>query len=320
MNFDNCLILVTGGAGSVGGNLVKRLAQEEAKVIVLDDLSSGFEDNVPDDENVQFIRGSITDDSILKQIFSRPLNYIFHLAALFANQNSIEHPQKDLETNARGTLKLLEHSMRLKTLRRFVHISSSCVYGHTDGIISEETPFNPDTPYAISKLASEQYVTFYYKYHELPVTTLRYFNVYGPGEHPGKYRNVIPNFFKWALDGTPLPITGTGNETRTFTFVTDVIDGTIKAALYDNAIGVFFNISSDNEIKIIDIADKINRLTENQAGVRYTERRKWDSIKRRFASYEKAKRILGYQPQVNIDEGLKQTYAWFLELKARGEI
>jgi nucleoside-diphosphate-sugar epimerase len=154
----------------------------------------------------------------------------------------------------------------------------------------------------------------------LPVTTLRYFNVYGPGERPGKYRNVIPNFFKWAMDGIPLPITGTGSETRTFTFVTDVIDATLRAALNEDAIGECFNISSDNEIQIIDLADKINNLTGNKAVIRYAERRKWDSIKRRSASYEKAKRILGYQPWVNIDEGLKLTYDWFLELKAKGKL
>jgi len=320
MLFDNALILVTGGAGSIGGNLVEALIAQNADVIILDNLSSGYEDNIPKADKIQFIKGTIVDDAILNHVFSQPISYIFHLAALFANQNSIEHPLKDLEANAMGTLKLLEYSTRLKTLRRFVNISSSCVYGHTDGVISEGTPLNPDTPYAISKVASEQYVNFYYKYHELPVTTLRYFNVYGPGEHPGKYRNVIPNFFKWAMNGMPLPITGTGNETRTFTFVTDVIDATLRTALNEDVVGECFNISSDGEIQIIDLANKINSLTGNRAGVRYAERRKWDSVKRRSASYEKAKRILGYQPQVSIDDGLKQTYTWFLELKAEGKI
>lgn len=319
MRFDNSLVLVTGGAGAIGSNLVEALISQNADVIILDDLSSGYEDNIPKTDRVQFIKGNIVDNAILNHVFSQPISYIFHLAALFANQNSVEHPLKDLETNAIGTLKLLEYSTRLKSLRRFVHISSSCVYGHTDGVISEDTPLNPDTPYAISKVASEHYVTFYCKYYELPVTTLRYFNVYGPGEHPGKYRNVIPNFFKWAMDGMPLPITGTGNETRTFTFVTDVTDATLRAALNEYAIRECFNISSDSEIQIIDLANKINNLTGNKAGVRYVERRKWDFVKKRTAIYEKAKRILGYQPTIDIDEGLKRTYAWFLQVRAQGK-
>jgi len=315
MTFKNSLILVTGGAGSIGCNLVRRLHQEEAKIIVVDDLSSGFEDNIAGIPDVRLVKASITNDNILADVFNQPINYIFHLAASFANQKSIEYPLDDLDTNIVGTLKLLQRSTKLKELRRFVHISSSCVYGHTDGVISEETPPAPDTPYAISKLASEHYARFFYDYYELPLVILRYFNSYGPGEHPGKYRNVIPNFFNQAIEGFPLPITGTGEETRTFTFVSDVVDGTIKAALEENAIGECFNISSDNETKIMDIAEKINALTGNKARVKFTDMRKWDLLLRRIASYDKATKILGYQPLVSLDEGLKLTYAWF---KQRG--
>ena len=320
MTFKNSLILVTGGAGSIGCNLVRRLHREEAKIIVLDDLSSGFEDNIAGIPDVRLVKASITNDNILVDLFNQPINYIFHLAASFANQRSVEYPLDDLDANIVGTLKLLQHSTKLKELRRFVHISSSCVYGHTDGVISEETPPAPDTPYAISKLASEHYARFFHGYYELPLVILRYFNSYGPGEHPGKYRNVIPNFFKLALEGSPLPVTGTGEETRTFTFVSDVVDGTINAALEEKAIGECFNISSDNEIRIKDLAQKINALTGNKAGVRFTQRRKWDSIRRRFASFNKAKEILGYQPRVNLDEGLRLTYAWFLELQKEGKL
>ena len=315
MTFKDSLILVTGGAGSIGCNLVRRLHQEEAKVIVVDELSSGFEENIAGIPHVRLVKACITNDNILVDVFNQPINYIFHLAANFANQKSIEYPLVDLDTNIIGTLKLLRHSTKLKELRRFVHISSSCVYGHTDGVISEETPLAPDTPYAISKLASEHYARFFYDYYKLPVVILRYFNSYGPGEHPGKYRNVIPNFFNQAIEGLPLPITGTGEETRTFTFVSDVVDGTIKAALEENAIGECFNISSDNETKIMDLAEKINALTGNKAKVKFTDRREWDLLLRRVASYDKATKILCYQPLVSLDEGLKLTYAWF---KQRG--
>lgn len=320
MIFKDDLILVTGGAGAIGCSLVQRLSQEGAKIIVLDDFSSGYEDNIAGIDNVQLIKSTIADENVLAKVFIQPITYLFHLAASFANQKSIEHPLADLDTNVVGTLRLLQHSMSLKELRKFVHVSSSCVYGHTDGVINEETPVAPDTPYAISKLASENYARFFGRYYALPVVILRYFNCYGPGEHPGEYRNVIPNFFKLAMEGKPLPITGTGEETRTFTFVSDVIDGTIKSALKEGAIGECFNISSDNEIDIKDLAEKINVLTGNKARMNFVKMRDWDMTRRRFASYDKAKNILDYKPVVNLDEGLKHTYKWLLDLQKQGKL
>jgi nucleoside-diphosphate-sugar epimerase len=320
MKFKNSLILVTGGAGGIGSNLVKRLHQEGAKIIVLDNLSSGSEDNIAGIPDIQLIREGITGDNILSEIFSKPLDYVFHLAASFANQKSIEYPLEDLETNIIGTLKLLQHSTKLKRLARFVFTSSSCIYGHSDGMTTEETTPAPGTPYAISKLAGENYARFFNNYYGLPVVILRYFNCFGPGEYPGEYRNVIPNFLKLAIEGQPLPITGTGEESRTFTFVGDVVDATLRAALTEIAIGECFNITSDNEIKIKDLAEKINALTGNKAGVRFTERRSWDQVSRRFASYAKAKKLLGYNPVVSLDEGLNHIYSWLLGLKRLGKL
>ena len=320
MNFENSLILVTGGAGSIGSNLVKRLHQEGAKIIVLDNLSSGSEDNIAGIPDIQLARESITSDDILSEIFSQPINYVFHLAASFANQKSIEHPLEDLEANIIGTLKLLQHSTKLKKLSRFIFTSSSCIYGHSGGMTTEETVPAPDTPYAVSKLAGENYARFFYNYNGLPVVILRYFNCYGPGEYPGMYRNVIPNFLKLAIEGQPLPITGTGEESRIFTYVSDVVDGTVRAALAEIAIGEYFNITSANEIKIKDLAEKINALTGNKAGVRYTEKRNWDSVSRRFASHGKAKKLLGYNPAVSLDKGLHSTYTWLLGLKKQDKI
>ncbi len=320
MKFDNKLVLVTGGAGSIGSNLVRRLVEEKAQVIVLDDLSSGFEDNIPLSSDIQIVIGSVTDDEVLKAVFSQPIDFIFHLAASFANQKSIETPLEDLETNITGTVKLLQHSIKLKKLPRFVYASSSCVYGHSEGVIIEETALAPYTPYAISKLTAERYVRFFHNYYALPITILRYFNTYGPGERPGKYRNVIPNFFRLAMEGLPLPLTGTGKETRTFTFVSDAISATINAALVEHAIGECFNIASDNESGIKDVAQKINALAGNKAGMKMEEKRKWDLVSRRVANHKKAKRILGYEPKINLDEGLERTYEWFLELSKQGKL
>jgi len=320
MSLENSLVLVTGGAGAIGSNLVKRLQQEGARIIVLDDLSSGFEDNIAGVPDTRLVKGSITSDDALTEVFSQPINYVFHLAASFANQKSVESPLEDLEANITGTLKLLEYSTKLRELSRFVFASSSCVYGDTAEVATEETVPAPDTPYAISKLAGENYARFFHKYHGLPVVILRYFNCYGPGERPGRYRNVIPNFLKLALEGHPLPVTGTGEESRIFTYVSDVVDGTVRSALTESALGECFNITSDNEIRIKDLAEKINALAGNKAGVGFTERRKWDTISRRFASYDKAKKLLGYSPKVSPDEGLSHTYTWLLELKKQNKL
>lgn len=316
-DFKNNLILVTGGAGAIGSNLVKKLHQEGARIIVIDDLSSGHKDNIAGIPNVQLVKESITNDKALLKVFSQPINYVFHLAASFANQRSIEDPLDDLKINVGGTLKLLQHSVKLKNLKRFIYTSSSCVYGNVDGIIREETSLAPDTPYAISKLAAEYYTLFFHKYYGLPVVILRYFNSYGPGEYPGKYRNVIPNFFKLAMKGFPLTITGSGEETRTFTFVSDIVEATLKATIEKKAVGECFDIGSGKEIKIKDMAKKINNLVENKAGIKFIKRRKWDSIFGRVPSCEKAKRIIDFQPGVNLDNGLKQTYEWFLSFKKR---
>ncbi len=314
-NFKNRTVLVTGGAGAIGSNLVKRLHKEEANIIVLDNLSSGREDSIAGIPDVQFMNGSITDDTVLEKIFSQPIDYVFHLAASFANQRSVEDPLRDLDVNGAGTIKLLQRSVKNGNIKRFVFSSSSCVYGNVDGIINENTAVHPETPYAISKLAAENYVVFFHKYHALKSTTLRYFNSYGPGEYPGKYRNVIPNFFDLAMSGLPLPIMGTGEETRNFTFVSDIVDATIKSAVEEGAVGECFNIGSNEEVRIKDLAKKINGLSGNKAGVNFTERRKWDTILKRILNYEKAKKLLDFNPKVGIEEGLKATYGWFLGSK-----
>lgn len=320
MNIKDALILVTGGAGGIGSNLVKKLSDMGAEVIVLDNLSCGHLENINAIPNVEFIQGDITDDKLLNEIYKKPINFVFHLAASFANERSIESPIDDLCTNVIGTIKLLQCSLKLKNFNRFVLVSSSCIYGNQEEVLLEQLVPQPETPYAISKLSSEYYGLFFYRYYGLPVTILRYFNSYGPGEYPGKYRNVIPNFFKISMEGKPLPITGTGEETRSFTYVSDIVEGTITSSLNTSAVGECINIGRDNEININDLSEKINKLTGNKSGIIYTNPRPWDSIKKRKASYSKAKKILEFNPQINIDDGLKMTYQWFSDLKGAGRL
>ena len=315
-------VLITGGAGCIGGNLTRALLQGEPEcVIVLDDLSASYEWNLPQDPRVRFVYGSVLDEEKMKRAFSFKPHYVFHLAAHFANQNSVDHAETDLLVNALGTLKTLEYAS-LVDVERFVFASSGCsVYGSQAPLPLKEdyVSLHLDTPYQINKLVGELYCNWYHDYYGLPVALARYFNVYGPGEVPGKYRNVIPNFIWRAMHGQPLAITGTGEETRDFTYVEDIVDGTLRMGVVSEAVGEAVNLASETETRVIDLAKWINELTGNDAGVVFKPRRDWDKVVRRRASIEKAGRILGYKPRTGIQAGLKRTYEWILENKARIE-
>lgn len=305
--------LITGGAGCIGSNLTAALAKAGAKkIIVLDDLSSSEEWNVPKLPGVEFIKGDVTDNAVLDKVFSAKPQYVLHLAALFANQNSVDHPERDLMVNGMGILKVLECS-RSNKVEKFVFASSGCsVYGSQAPLPLKEdyVSINLDTPYQITKLLGELYCNFFYNFYSLPVVRLRFFNVYGPGEIPGKYRNVIPNFIYKALHKQALPIMGTGKETRDFTFVEDIVDGVLRGGAIKEAVGEAINLASETETKVIYLADKINKALKNDKGVEFIERRNWDKITKRRASISKAKKVLGYNPKTNIEKGLTETITW----------
>jgi nucleoside-diphosphate-sugar epimerase len=306
-------VLITGGAGCIGSNLTKSLIKAKAaKIIVIDDLSAAERWNIPLAPNVLFIEGSVLDEEVLKRAFSTKLDFVLHLAAHFANQNSVDNPETDLEVNGLGTLKLLQYS-HLARVSKFVFASSGCsVYGSQAPLPLKEdyVSLHLDTPYQITKLLGELYCNFFHNYYGLPVAIARYFNVYGPGEIPGAYRNVIPNFMYWALHKISLPITGTGEETRDFTFVDDIVDGTLRLGVMPQAVGDAFNLASETETKIIDIANMVNEITGNPSGVTFKPRRDWDQITRRKASVEKARKILGYSPKMKIKDGILEVHQW----------
>ena len=254
-------ILVTGGAGAIGSNLTRALGELGAKlVMVLDDLSSASRWNVPSLANVLFVEGSILDEVELKRVFFEGPDLVFHLAALFANQNSIDHPETDLLVNGLGTLRLLQYA-QLAGVKRFIYASSGCsIYGSSAPLpLTEEfMSLHLSSPYQITKMLGELYGNFFQHHYNLAVVKARFFNSYGPGEVPGQYRNVIPNFIYLAMQGMPLPITGTGEETRDFTFVGDIVDGLLRAGYFESAIGQEFNLASGEETRIIELATMIN--------------------------------------------------------------
>ena len=305
-------VLVVGGAGAIGSNLVRALLERDAEVLVLDDMTSGYTWNLPSSHMLLLIKGDLLDETALKRVFSESPAVVFHLAAFFANQNSVDYPERDLMVNGLGTLRLLEYAA-LKGVERFVYTSSSSVYGDSPRLpIGEDgVSLQLSTPYQVTKLLGEMYGNFYRKQHGLPVVSVRLFNSYGPGEVPGQYRNVVPNFFYWAMSGQSLPITGSGDETRDFTFVGDVVDGLLACGVESNAVGEVMNLAGGREVAIIKLASLVLEITGSTSDIRHLPARKWDTKRRFLADTSKAQRTIGFAPATDFENGLAKTYEWF---------
>ena len=312
------VVLVTGGAGCIGSNLVKEFSEIGVKkVIILDNLSSAYKWNIPEGDNIMFVEGDIRDDEMLKRVFKENPEYVFHLAAHFANQNSVDNPETDLMVNGLGILKVLEYA-QITGIERFVFSSSGCgVYGLDSKMPFEEHDISIKlhSPYQITKLLGELYTNYFNNLYNLPIVNARFFNVFGPGEVPGKYRNVIPNFLYWSMQGEALPITGDGSETRDWTYVGDIVNGLIAMGIKEKAVGEAINLGSGTETRVVDMAKIINELTGNKKGIKFTERRNWDVKKRLLSSIDKAKDILAYKPKTDFKSGIEAVYKWFVDNK-----
>lgn len=314
--YEDKVVLVTGGAGCVGSNLCKKLIHLNAKkIIILDNLSSAYEWNIPKTSGISFVKGDILDDEMLKRAFKEKPDYVFHLAAHFANQNSVDNPETDLMINGIGTLKVLQYA-HIANVKRLVYSSSGCgVYGLESKMPFEEHDISISlhTPYQVTKLLGELYTNYFHNLYNLPIVNARFFNVFGPGEVPGKYRNVIPNFMHWSMNNLPLPITGDGSETRDWTYVDDIINGLLAMGIKEEAIGEAINLGSGKDQRVIDMANTVNSLTGNKSGIMYIERRDWDVKTKLLSSIDKAKKLLDYKPQTGFEDGLKKVHEWFVE-------
>lgn len=312
--FQDSSVLITGGMGAIGSALARKLLEIGVKSLtIIDDFSSSSPDvtlDIARDERVTHFRRSIVSDECLRHAFlDRSQDVVFHLAANFAHQSSLDHPVIDCEVNSLGTAKVLEYAHRSK-VKKFVFASSSCVYGNADSYAVENTNYHMDTPYAINKLHGEFLVDFYHHHHGMNTTTLRYFNSFGPGELPGRYRNVIPNFFALAIQKKPLPITGDEKTSRDFNFVGNTVQGTLLAAEKEVANGKTYNIGSGSEVTIVQLAELVNKIAKNSAGIEFKSPRSWDSIKNRCADISKTEKELGYRPVIDFETHLVETYNW----------
>jgi len=317
--------LVVGGAGFVGGNLVRELLDREAaRVLVVDNLLSAERENIPDDPRVEFIEGSIADDAVLGPLEDE-FDNVFHLATYHGNQSSIADPLADHEHNLITTLKLFERIKGFERLRKVVYAASGCTlaphtYGEAEAVEEDgPVPLDLDSPYQISKVVGEFYAVYYHHQHGLPTVRARFQNVYGPGEILGAgqwrgtpatvWRNVTPTFVYRALKGLPLQLDNEGRASRDFIYVGDIVDGLLRCAT-EGAAGDVYNLASGVETTIRELAERINELCGNEGGLELGPPRDWDRSGHRFGSTEKARRELGFEARVPLDEGLPTTVDW----------
>ncbi len=300
-------VVVTGGAGFIGSNLVEELAKEH-HVKVIDDLSTGHIENLDQIRGVEFIPGSITDLDLLREVFS-DVDWVFHQAALPSVPRSIEDPISSNRVNVDGTLNVLV-AARDCGADKVVYASSSSVYGDTPTLPKQEDmTSNPKSPYAITKLAGEYYCRIFSDIYGLKTVSLRYFNVFGPRQDPrSQYAAVIPLFITKILNRTPPTIFGDGTQTRDFTFVKDVVQANIRA-MESGAVGVF-NIACGRQIVLNDLADEIMKITGIETQKVYEPPRAGD-IKDSLADISRAREILGYEPRFELNSGLAETIRWF---------
>lgn len=327
--FENKCVLVVGGAGFVGSNLVRLLLGNvhKIRIVIVDNLLSAEIVNVPKDERVTFIEKSVTDFRVLAYLQDN-IDYVFHLATFHGNQSSIFDPIADNENNTQTTLKLFERLKDFHNLRKVVYSSAGCsVAKKTFGeaiATTEESPIelHQDSPYSISKIIGEFYSAYYHKQYGLPVVRARFQNVYGPGEILGAgswrgtyatiWRNVTPTFIYRALTNQEILLENGGIATRDFIFVEDICRGLMLCALKGGA-GDVYNIGSGIETSIAELAQKIVQVTGSNSELRITPRREWDTSGKRFASTKKSREKLGFSAKVLLQDGIEKTVAWTKE-------
>lgn len=302
----NTNVLVTGGAGFIGSNLVKELLKTNNRVTVLDNFSSGYVSNLEEHRALRVIEGDVRDKIKVEEAM-QGIEVVFHLAASVGNKRSIDFPVTDAEINVIGTVNVLE-AARKAGARKIVTSSSAGIFGELKTIpIREDHPIEPDTPYGCTKLCEEKLCLSYAKLYELEAVCLRYFNVYGPNQRFDAYGNVIPIFVFRMLGEEPLTIFGDGEQTRDFVHVNDVVQANIKAAEAKGVSGAF-NIASGKSITINKLVDMI-RGHNDAVQVIYGPVRPGD-VRDSLADISHAFNKLHYSPSVEIEQGIGEYIEW----------
>jgi UDP-glucose 4-epimerase len=301
--------LVTGGAGFIGSHIVERLLQDGASVRVLDNFSSGKRENLETFQgDLEILEGDLRDAEVIKAAV-RDVDLVFHLAAFISVPQSMIDPETCFAVNVSGTVTLME-AARKSGVRKVVLSSSTAVYGNPEKFpTDEETPLQPLSPYALSKQVNELYARLYTRTLNLPVTALRYFNVYGPRQRPdSEYAAAISIFTRRLVNGEPITIYGDGKQSRDFIFVKDVVCANLCAAKSDAA-GEAFNICTGKETSLLDLLEELSEISPQQPEVRFELPRPGD-IYRSKGDPEKAAMTLGFRAGTSLADGLAQTVEW----------
>lgn len=307
-------ILVTGGAGFIGSELVRQLCNSDNSVVVVDNLVNGKQENLAGlpAEQVKLIVEDVRNAQCMVSLL-QGVDVVFHLACLGV-RHSVHNPQENHAVNATATLELLALAKEAG-VKRFVHVSSSEVYGTATMVPMQEThPTYPMTVYGAAKLAGECYTRAFYRTYGFPTVVVRPFNAYGPrSHHEGDSGEVIPKFMLRAMAGLPMMIFGDGTQTRDFTYVADTARGILLAGFSDAIVGETINIGYGAETSINDLAKTVAQVTgKPDASVMYDTPRPGDVL-RLYADTTKARTLLGFAPQVSLPEGLQKLKDWYKE-------
>ncbi|MGI8526924.1 MAG: NAD-dependent epimerase/dehydratase family protein [Pseudolabrys sp.] len=323
--FKGARVVVVGGAGFVGSNLVEQLlAASPSEVVIVDNLLSADRINVPDHPSVRFIEGSIADDRILTQL-PPSTHYVFHLACYHGNQSSIADPLADHDNNLITSLKLFRYLSKVKDLRKVVYAAAGCAVAKKTrdepAATSEDAPVElfHDSPYSISKLVGEMYGNYFFRRAGLPFVKARFQNVYGPREILGAgrwrgtphtvWRNVTPTFVFKSLHREALPLINGGQDGRDFIYVGDLCRGLLHCAALGEP-GEAYNLATGLETRIIDLATTINGLTKNPTPAAVEPPRDWDNSGRRYGDPTKSREKLGFIADTGLEQGLATTIDW----------
>ena len=300
-------ILVTGGAGFIGAHIVQRLVKEGHRVRVVDNLSTGNLRRLTDViSTIEFTEADLADPLVCDRVVDG-IEYVVHQAAIPSVQRSIRDPITSNCANITATLNLLE-SCRNQGVRRLVYAASSSAYGDTAVLPKrEDMPPNPLSPYALQKFVGERYCGLYHDLYGLETVSLRYFNVFGPGQDPNsEHSAVIPKFIKGLLAFQPLIVFGDGEQSRDFTYVENVVQANIAALHAEGAVGRVFNIAYGERISLNTLIGTLERIIGVKAKVKFEPTRNGD-VRHSLADIHLARSILGYEPNVGVEQGLKKT-------------
>ena len=308
--------LVTGGAGFIGSNVVDELVRRGQRVTVLDDLSAGKEANLSGvKDKIEFIHGSLVDFPTV-QAACRGVNYVIHLGARTSVPRSVKDPLETNRVNVDGTLNMLVAARDAK-VRRVVFAASSSAYGETPTLPKVETmPAAPISPYGVSKLVGEMYLQVFGRVYGLENVSLRYFNVFGPRQDPSsQYSGVLSRFMLAVLEEEQPVVYGDGEQSRDFTYVDNVVDATLRACEAPGASGLVLNVGTGSRITLNQTLKLLEKISGKPLRAKYDPPRTGDILHSQ-ADISLGRRVLGYEPRVDFEEGLRRTWKWYKEAYA----